>query len=258
MGKNKASITVADVSNSELDREFQQQQIITHLHEFHETVTLMSVCQDDLQHHLTDLQPTIAKMTVNRARQEKFQQTVIRELCTLKTLPPSQNRSQIPIRLLAKPLTDLLHKDSFQWSLTADQALGAFKVAMTSTPILAIPDFTKSFTIECDASDSGIGAILSQESHPIEFLSKPLAPKHHALSVYDREMLAVVFAQKWLLKLLGYNYALEYRPGSSKAAADALFRRPEVLALMGLSRLLFDCITDIQATTLRTRRLPPF
>lgn len=114
----------------------------------------------------------------------------------------------------------------------------------------SIRGFTKPFTVECDASNSSIGAVLSQENHPIALLSKLLALKNQALLVYDKEMLVVVFAiqkwhpylighqfkiltdhqtlkyfldqqitalaqQKWLLKLLGFNYTLEYRLGSS-------------------------------------------
>ncbi|KAM1658785.1 hypothetical protein ACFXTN_042909 [Malus domestica] len=184
--------------------------------------------------------------------------------------------------LIAKPLTDLLKKDSFSWSPATDTAFSTLKVALSTTPVLALPDFTKPFTLECDASNFGIGVVLSQAHHPIEFLSKPLAPKHHSLSVYDKEMLAVVFAvqkwrsylmghhftiltdhqtlkyfldqrittpaqQKWLLKLFGYNCTLAYRPGASNATADALSRRPELLSLMGLSQPLFDCVADIQA-----------
>ncbi|KAM1637451.1 hypothetical protein ACFX2K_015407 [Malus domestica] len=184
--------------------------------------------------------------------------------------------------IIARPLTDLLRTDSFQWSTNAAQAFSALKQALSSTPVLALPDFTKPFTVKCDASDSGISVVLSHEGHPIGFLNKPLAPKHQALSVYDKEMLAVVFAvqkwrsylighqfriltnhqtlkyfldqrittstqQRWLLKLLGYNYTLEYRPGTSNAAADALSRRPKVLGLMELSQPLFDCIAAIQA-----------
>ncbi|KAM1576651.1 hypothetical protein ACFX10_032943 [Malus domestica] len=175
--------------------------------------------------------------------------------------------------IIARPLTNLLRTDSFQWSTNAAQAFSALKQALSSTPVLALPDFTKPFTVECDASDSGIGAVLSHEGHPIEFLSKPLAPKHQALSVYDKEMLAVVFAvqkwrsylighqfriltnhqtlkyfldqrittptqQRWLLKLLGFNYTLEYRPGTSNVAANAL---------SNVSQPLFYCITAIQA-----------
>lgn len=88
----------------------------------------------------------------------------------------------------------MLRKVGFRWSSTAEEAFSALKLALASTPVLALPNFTKPFTVECDASDSGIGAILSLDNHPIEFLSKSLAQKNQALSVYDKEMLAVVFA----------------------------------------------------------------
>ncbi|KAM0959760.1 hypothetical protein ACFX15_024306 [Malus domestica] len=79
--------------------------------------------------------------------------------------------------LIAKPLTDLLKKDSFLWSPAADTAFSALKLALSTTPVLALSDFTKLFTIECDASNVSIRAVLAQDNHPIEFLSKPLAPQ---------------------------------------------------------------------------------
>ncbi|KAL5715919.1 hypothetical protein ACHQM5_017677 [Ranunculus cassubicifolius] len=64
--------------------------------------------------------------------------------------------------LIAKPLTDLLRKDSFKWSPAADEAFSNLKDAMCSTPILALPDYTKTFIVEADASGRGIGAVLMQ------------------------------------------------------------------------------------------------
>ncbi|KAJ0501160.1 putative nucleotidyltransferase, Ribonuclease H [Helianthus annuus] len=96
--------------------------------------------------------------------------------------------------IIARPLTALTKKDGFIWS---DEALSAFnrlKQALLSTPVLRLPGFSKPFVIECDASSDGVGAILSQENHPVAYFSKGFSPSNRFKSAYDRELLALVLA----------------------------------------------------------------
>ena len=62
---------------------------------------------------------------------------------------------------IAKPLTKLLKKNSFVWNDSATVAFNTLKVALTTTPILALLDFSKEFTAKTDASRVGIGVVLT-------------------------------------------------------------------------------------------------
>ncbi|KAD5961151.1 hypothetical protein E3N88_12624 [Mikania micrantha] len=136
----------------------------------------------------------------------------------------------------------------------------------------------KSFTVECDASSEGVGAILTQENHPIAYFSKGFSPSNRLKSAYERELLALVLAvQKWhhylmgyhffvktdhytlkflmeqrvttteqqrlLLKLMPYDFSIIHRKGSENKGADALSRRPQMLSIT-LPRCLD--VTEIQ------------
>lgn len=71
--------------------------------------------------------------------------------------------------LLAKPLTLVLRQKTFSWTSAAQQAFDELKMAMTRTPVLALPSFTQHFTVETDACQDGIGAVLMQEGQPVAF-----------------------------------------------------------------------------------------
>ncbi|GMJ09298.1 hypothetical protein HRI_004599000 [Hibiscus trionum] len=93
-----------------------------------------------------------------------------------------------------KTLTQLLKKDSFVWSAEAEVAFHELKQAMCQAPVLALPDFTKTFYLETDASSRGVGVVLSQDGRLVAFLSKALGPKHSDLSIYEREYIAILLA----------------------------------------------------------------
>jgi len=101
--------------------------------------------------------------------------------------------------VISKPLTELLKKNVvFVWTSTHDKSFAALKSALCNSPVLALPDFSKQFSIETDASGYGVGAVLMQEGHPLAFISKALGPRSEGLSTYEKEYLAILLAvQQW-------------------------------------------------------------
>jgi hypothetical protein len=111
---------------------------------------------------------------------------------------------------------------------------------------LALPKFTNTFILECDASGRGIGAVLMQDGQPFAFTNKQILERHLGLSIYEKEKLVIFHAmdlwhpyllgkhfqikidhlslkyflekhisspenQKWVSKLFGYDYEITYK-----------------------------------------------
>jgi hypothetical protein len=163
---------------------------------------------------------------------------------------------------ITAPLTALLKKEAFAWTPAAIAAFDALKKALSTAPVLQLPDFNKLFVVDCDASGTRFGAVLHQGTGALAFFSRPFAPRHHKLAAYERELIGLVQAirhwrpylwgrhflvrtdhyalkflldqclstvpqHQWVSKLFGYDFSIEYRPGSLNVVADALSRRAE-------------------------------
>lgn len=95
---------------------------------------------------------------------------------------------------VVEPLTALLKREVFAWTPEADEAFLALKSALTSAPILQLPNFTKRFVIDCDAFGVGFCAILHQGDSVVAFFSRVVAPHHAKLPAYERELIGLVKA----------------------------------------------------------------
>lgn len=81
--------------------------------------------------------------------------------------------------IIAQPLTALLKKGcQFKWIQETDQAFQNLKHKLVNAPVLVVPDFREPFVLETDACDTGIGAVLMQNGHPVAYLSKHLCPRN--------------------------------------------------------------------------------
>ncbi|XP_075084740.1 uncharacterized protein LOC142167997 [Nicotiana tabacum] len=91
------------------------------------------------------------------------------------------------------PLTNLLKKER-EWKLSdiCQEAFEKLKAAITKEPVLALPDFSKVFEVQTDASDFAIGVILMQEGHPKAFKSRKLNDAERHYTVQEKEMTVVV------------------------------------------------------------------
>jgi hypothetical protein len=145
---------------------------------------------------------------------------------------------------------------------------------MSSTPVLALPNFDKQFIVETNACYTGLGAVLMQGDRPIAFLSKPLSATHKFLSIYEKEFLALIMVvdrwrsylqrqefiikinhqslaylgdqhlqldlqRKAMTKLMGLQFKIVYKKGKENRASDSLSlsHMPTVLDVQAVSKV---------------------
>ena len=165
---------------------------------------------------------------------------------------------------LSAPLVSLTKKNSrFHWGTQEQNASQLLQQLLCSAPVLAYPQFDKHFILQTDASDLGLGAVLTQkdncgQEHVISYASRSLSDREKRYSATEKEALAVVFATdhfrayllgrnvtlvtdhsalrwlhsvepkgrigRWVMGLQEYEFAIQHRPGSANGNADALSR----------------------------------
>ncbi|GJP84738.1 hypothetical protein CLOP_g14797, partial [Closterium sp. NIES-67] len=172
---------------------------------------------------------------------------------------------------IAAPLTNLLKKNTpYKWEPKHQEAMEQLKQALTSAPVLILPDPERDYVIEAHSSDQAVGAVLMQDQgnglQPIAYLSKKLHGAELNYPIHDNEALAIIIAYKaWRRYLEGrrttvytdhcslkylktqpnlsrrqvrwidfletdFHYDIVYKPGH-KNKADALSRPAHVAAI---------------------------
>ena len=106
---------------------------------------------------------------------------------------------------VAAPLIDCLKQPVLEWTATTQHSFDALKNTLTTTPCLQVPDFEKTFELDCDALGVGIRGVLSQERKTIAVFSEKLNAAKQKYSTYDLEFYAIVQAVKHWSYYLAYK-----------------------------------------------------
>jgi hypothetical protein len=116
---------------------------------------------------------------------------------------------------IARPLHELTKKDKiWNWTNECQTAFETLKECFSTAPVLTMPDTTKPFILETDASKWAIGATLLQKQddgqlHPCGYLSHALTQTERNWQIYDRELYAIIYAlDEWKYLLLGGEHTL--------------------------------------------------
>lgn len=196
-------------------------------------------------------------------------------------MPPPSNQKQVKsfigacawfkrfipsFSTVCEPLTRLLKKNQpWNWGDEQKAAFQDLKQCLTTSPILRCPDFSLPFTIETDASNVGLGAVLKQvagsETYVVAYASRTLNSAERDLATTHKELLGVLFGvekfrpyvegckfllitdhsaltwllslknpmgkfARWILRLSQFDFDVQHREGRSLAVSDCLSRTP--------------------------------
>ena len=135
-------------------------------------------------------------------------------------------------------MSDLTKKSNannkIKWEEPQENAYQYLKQAITSKPILQLPDLEKQFVLQTDASNIGLGASLMQDFNgklfPIAFASRKLLPREQKYATIEKECLAIVWAiKKFALYLYGREFILQTDHNSLQFLDSAKFDCPRVM-----------------------------
>uniref|UniRef100_A0A2N9FB20 CCHC-type domain-containing protein n=1 Tax=Fagus sylvatica TaxID=28930 RepID=A0A2N9FB20_FAGSY len=128
---------------------------------------------------------------------------------------------------LATPLTEVIKKNvPFKWGKEQEKAFNLIKEKLTNAPLLVLPNFAKTFEIECDASGIGIGAVLMQEGRPVAYFSEKLSGAALNYPTYDKEMYVIGQQRlnrrhaKWVEFIETFPYVIRYKQVNERTSLD--------------------------------------
>lgn len=142
---------------------------------------------------------------------------------------------------VSKPLRDLIHEirigeKEWSWDVIHEHSFQTIKQLVATTPVLQYYNVLEPVTIQCDASEYGLGATLLQNEKPVAYASKALTRTERNYAQIEKECLAIVFACERFEQYLCGKERIDVE--SDHAPLEVIFKRPILTAPRRLQRML--------------------